>query len=206
VRGLAARFIEWLTAYTYPVVFLGTLIDATGVPFPGRVLLIAAGALAGTGRRHVAVVIGAGALAAMIMDTLWYVAGARGSTRLLALFRRFTGTESASDSAIDYFARYGVATIILGRFFTSLRMFAWPAAAAHGLGYGRFLLFDLVGAVIWASTWVLIGWFVGARWESAAQTAGVGVAAGGAVVLVVAIAPLVMRMWRRRGRRRRAVR
>lgn len=40
----------FLVTYAYVVVFFGTLIDATGTPFPGRLLLIAVGGLAATGR------------------------------------------------------------------------------------------------------------------------------------------------------------
>src|SRR5256885_4084672 len=35
----------WLLQHTYLVVFVGALIDATGIPFPGRLILVAAGAL-----------------------------------------------------------------------------------------------------------------------------------------------------------------
>jgi membrane protein DedA with SNARE-associated domain len=202
VNAVAATLIDWLASHTYPIVFVGTLIDASGLPFPGRLLLIAAGAVAGTGRRNLAVIILVGAVAAMMMDTLWYAAGVRGSGRLLALFRKLTGTRAGDEPAVDYFARYGIATIVLGRFFTSLRLFAWPAAAARGLGYRRFVLFDVVAAVLWTSTWVLIGWAVGARWRSAAESAGMWVTAGGAIVVAIALGPLAMRFWRRRARRR----
>lgn len=204
MNAVAGQLIEWLAAYTYPVVFIGTLIDASGLPFPGRLLLIAAGAIAATGRRDVAVVIVAGIVAAMMMDAVWYYAASRGSRRLLGLFRRLTGTPTDEASAVDSFAGYGVATVVLGRFFTSLRLFAWPAAAARGLGYPKFLAFDLVAAALWTSTWVFLGWFVGTRWRAAAETAAVWVAAGGAIVLLVAIAPVAMRVWRRRARRRLA--
>lgn len=81
VEGLCARLVDWLTAYTYPIVFFGTPVDASGLPFPGRLLLVAAGARAGTGRRNLAAIIVLGVVAAMVMDHLWYVAGARGTTR-----------------------------------------------------------------------------------------------------------------------------
>ena len=80
MNGVAVQLVEWLAAYTYPVVFVGTLIDASGLPFPGRLLLIAAGAIAAAGRRDVAVVIVAGIVAAMMMDAVWYYAGTRGSS------------------------------------------------------------------------------------------------------------------------------
>src|SRR2546421_12107123 len=39
----------WLLQHTYLVVFVGALIDATGIPFPGRLILVAAGAFAARG-------------------------------------------------------------------------------------------------------------------------------------------------------------
>jgi membrane protein DedA with SNARE-associated domain len=197
--------LDWLTAFTYPVVFVGTLIDASGVPFPGRVLLVAAGALAGTGRRSLVAIIVLGASAAILMDHAWYLAGARGSERILRLYRRLAGLSGGGDdTAVEYFTRYGAATIVLGRFFTSVRALAWPVAAAHGIGYPKFFVFDLLAASLWASVWVLLGWALGERWKSTAEAAGGWLAVGGAVVLALAAAPLAMRLWRRRARRGRA--
>jgi membrane protein DedA with SNARE-associated domain len=205
MNGVAGLAVAWLGAYTYPVVFVGTLIDASGIPFPGRLLLVAAGAIAGTGRRSVVAVIVLGAIAASLMDHVWYLAGVWSSGRMLRLSRRLARWSGAgSDEARDYFTRYGAATILIGRFFTTARALAWPLAAAHGVGYAKFLALDLVAAAMWASLWVSLGWIVGERWASAAETAGVWLAIAGALVLVVAAAPLATRVWRRRARRRRA--
>jgi membrane protein DedA with SNARE-associated domain len=157
MKAIAAAVVEWLAAYTYPVVFVGTLIDASGFPFPGRLLLVAAGALAGAGRQNVVVVIGLGALAAMLMDQVWYLAAARAGDRVLALLRRLAGSARIEDDdAVDYFARYGAATILVGRFFTSVRVLAWPVAAARGIGYPKFFVLDVFAATAWTT---LGGWW-----------------------------------------------
>jgi membrane protein DedA with SNARE-associated domain len=201
--GGAWFVFDWLGRHTYSAVFVGTLIDASGIPFPGRLLLIAAGAIAASGRRSVVTVIVLGMIAAMVMDHVWYLAGAWGSERVIRWFRRLTGWSAAeSDAARDYFARYGAATILVGRFFTSVRAVAWPLAAAHGVGYARFLAMDVVAAVLWASSWVLLGWVVGERWASAAETAGIWMALAGVTILAVAVMPLAVRLWRH-GRARR---
>ena len=205
MRNLDAALIwEWLAAYTYPVVFVGTLIDASGLPFPGRLLLVAAGAVAGTSDRSVVATIALGMVAAMLMDHAWYLAGAWNSERLLRLCRRLTGWSLGdSEVAREYFERYGAATIVVGRFFTSVRALAWPVAATHGVGYLTFLLLDLVAAGLWTTLWVGLGWMVGERWAGAAETAGIWVAIVGAVLFVVALAPIAMRLYRRRRARRR---
>lgn len=198
MNGVGADLLfGWLGAYTYWVVFVGTLIDASGVPFPGRLLLVAAGAFAGTGDRSVVAVIVLGMVAAMVMDHVWYLAGSWGSERVLGLYRRVSGSSVAdSDAARDYFTRYGAATIVVGRFFTSVRALAWPVAAAHGIRYPTFLVLDVLAAGLWSSLWVLLGWIVGERWASAAETAGVWLAIGLALLLALAVAPLAMRLWR----------
>jgi membrane protein DedA with SNARE-associated domain len=199
------RIVDWLAAHTYAAVFVGTLIDASGLPFPGRLLLVAAGVLARSGGHSLVLIILLGAVAAMLMDHVWYVAGAWGSQRVLRLYRRLTGSSGGrEDPAIDYFTRYGALTIVLGRFFTSVRAVAWPVAAANGVGYAKFLVLDLLGATLWTSVWVVLGSVAGEHWESAAATGGVWLTVAGAILMAIAAAPLAARLWRRRARRRAA--
>jgi membrane-associated protein len=190
---------DWLADHTYLVVFLGTVIDATGLPFPGRLLLAAAGALAANGHARLWVVIALGALGATLVDQVWYLTITRGSNWLLHRFRRRRQRGQGREAA-DYFRRYGAATIILGRFFTVIRVMAWPLAATHGIGYGRFVLLDLVGATLWAAMWVLLGWVVGDQWESVAQSVSGWAAIAGAAVALAIAAPVALHFWRRRAR------
>ncbi|HEX3176680.1 MAG TPA: hypothetical protein VHZ49_08385 [Methylomirabilota bacterium] len=190
---------DWLIDHPYPVVFVGTLIDASGLPFPGRLLLAGAGALAANGHAHVAVVIALAALGAMLVDHAWFLTISRGSTRLIDLYCRLTRRPpGCAVQDADYFRRYGAATIVLGRFSTVVRVVAWPVASANGIGLGRFAALDFCGATLWASLWVLLGWLVGDHWQSAAQAAGGWATAVGAVAILVLAAPVALRMWRRR--------
>jgi membrane protein DedA with SNARE-associated domain len=195
---------DWLVEHTYLVVFVGTVIDATGLPFPGRVLLAAAGAMAAAGHANLLAVIALGALGAMLVDQAWYLTVTRGSNWLIDAYCRMRGRErNCSDEAIQYFRRYGGVTIVLGRFFTVVRVLVWPVAASHGLGYARFVVLDMVGATLWASTWVLLGWFVGEHWEWAVRSVG-GWTAGVGVVIVLALAlPWAIRYLRRASRARK---
>jgi membrane protein DedA with SNARE-associated domain len=196
--------IEWLSAHLYPVVFIGALVDASGIPFPGRLLLIAAGAMTAAGHGHLWGVIVLAVVAAMTMDHAWYFAARANSTRVLRLYRRLTGmTDRRGGPIADYVGGYGVATIILGRFSTSVRALGWPMAA-RGIGYVRFLVVDLAGAAIWATLWVGLGWTMGGRWRSAADAADVWVVVGTAIALALAAAPFVIHIFRRRRGRRPA--
>jgi membrane protein DedA with SNARE-associated domain len=166
-------YLGWLFEHTYIVVFVCTVIDATGVPFPGRIVLAAAGAYAASGEVSVLLVIALGALGAMLTDQLWYFAGSFDTKRLLRLYCRWTFSSGQCVTRTgDYFRRFGALTIIIGRFVAGVRVFAWPLARKSGIGYPRFLVYDAVGAVVWTATWVLIGWLVGDRWESVVESVG----------------------------------
>ena len=188
-------------AHAYLVVFVGALIDATGLPFPGRLLLAAAGAWAAAGNASLAVFIALGALGAMLSDQLWFWAATRGSVWLVKIYRRLTRRGGGvGDGPVESLVRYGPLSVILGRFFTVVRVVAWPVLVRNGLSWPRFVALDAVGALMWSATWVGLGWIVGDQWQDAAQSAGGWLMAAGAVLLVALAGPLALRVWRRRAR------
>ena len=194
-----ARVLAWLAAYIYVVVFIGVLIDASGFPFPGRILLVAAGAFARAGHGNVLGVIVLAAVAAMIMDLGWFLAARWGGDRVLAFARRLTGSRGRRGGVTgDTFERYGAATIVIGRFFTSVRAVGWPVAATQGVGYVKFFVLDVLAAGAWASAWVLLGWAVGTGWQSAAEVAGYWMLGAGALIFAVVVTVIALRLWRRR--------
>ncbi len=193
-------YFGWLIEHTYLVVFVSTVIDATGLPFPGRVVLAAAGAFAAAGHVNLGVVIALGTLGAMAVDHVWYFAGWFDTKRLLRLYCRWTFSSGACVSRTgDYFRRFGALTIIIGRFVAGVRVFAWPLARQSGVGYTRFLIYDAVGAVLWTTTWVLIGWIVGDRWPSVVESIGGWLLAIIIAAVLVAAGAIILRRRARHG-------
>lgn len=191
-------YFGWIIEHTYIVVFVCTVIDATGLPFPGRVVLAAAGAFAAAGDVSLTAVIVLGALGAMLTDHVWYFAGWFDTKHLLRLYCRWTvGSGACVTRTADYFRRFGALTIIIGRYVAGVRVFAWPLARKSGVGYARFLLYDAVGAVLWTATWALIGWLVGDRWESVLDSVGGWMVA---ILLAAALVAVVLLRSRRRAR------
>ena len=190
--------MAWLSAHTYAVVFVATLIDATAIPFPGRILLAAAGAVAAAGERSVTMVILMGTAGVVVTDHIWYFAGPLGGDRLLRLYCWLTfSPPDCVRRTSDWFKRYGALTIVIGRFVAAVRVLAWPMARGHGVSYPLFLALDLVAALVWTSIWVGLGWFLGDRWSQASAEArwvGLALGAAGALALVG------FQVWRRRQR------
>jgi membrane protein DedA with SNARE-associated domain len=179
-----------LAAHAYLVVFLGTLIDATGTPFPGRLLLITAGGLAATGDASVAAVIGLSIAGAVTGDHLWYLAGRLAGGRVTRFYCRIVmrGAPGCVERARASLARFGPLALIAGRFMAGVRIVVTPMAAESGMPYLRYALCDLVGASLWCSLWVLLGFGLGVHWAPrTGSRQAVLVALGAGLILAVAI-------------------
>jgi membrane protein DedA with SNARE-associated domain len=195
VNSLIESLTGWLVQHTYAVVFVSTLIDATAIPFPGRFLVAAAGAVAAGGDANVLAVIGFGALGLIITDHLWYFARPLRSERLVRLYCRMTfSSPDCVQRTKDWFRRFGAFTIVAGRFVAVIRVLAWPLARDHGVRYPTFLVLDVLAALAWNAKWAGLGWLLGAHWsEASTEVRWLSVAA--AVVGVLAF--MAFRMWRR---------
>ena len=158
MEAAADRLVVFLVPHLYLTVFAVSAIDAIGIPFPGRILLVLAGALAAT-PVEVAVAIVASALGSLVGDHVIYLAGARGGERLLALYCRLTlGSERCVENILKYFERFGTAAIVLGRYSTGVRLFAAILSGSGRIAYHRFVLYDLGGSLAFAAVWVGLGW------------------------------------------------
>src|SRR5688500_1904303 len=176
--------------HIYLGVLIATAIDATALPIPGRVLLIAAGALAAQGDVNLWGVIAAGALGAILGDHLWYLAGRRHGERLLGFYcRAVPRTKRCVSRAQDYLERFGAFTFVIGRFVAGVRVLAAPVASGAGIGYGKFLITDIAGALIWSTTFVGLGYLLGAKAPALMERLGLpGQLAIGVGVTVIGLA------------------
>ena len=199
MTGIVQQLTAWLVEHTYAVVFVSSLIDATAIPFPGRIVLAAAGAFAAAGETNALVVIALGTAGVVITDHVWYFAGWLGSDRLLRLYCRLTfSSPECVQRTTDWFKRFGTLTIVVGRFVAVVRVLAWPLARDHGVGYATFLVLDVAAALTWTAIWVGLGWLLGARWaEAPAEIRWISVA----LAIAAAAGFLVARWWRRRRQR-----
>jgi membrane protein DedA with SNARE-associated domain len=155
--------LELLHTHLYAAVFVASVIDATGVPFPGRLMLVVAGALAGGGAELSTVILLAIA-GAVLGDHALYLAGRARGDALLALYCRLTlRSPHCVDRALQFFKQYGAAAIAIGRFSTVVRLFAAVMAGSGAVSYARFVVYDLAGTVVYSTLWAVLGYLVGAQ-------------------------------------------
>jgi membrane protein DedA with SNARE-associated domain len=147
-------------------------IESLGIPVPGEITLISAALLAANGVTDVWWVAAAASTGAIVGDSIGYGIGRRGGRALLERvgrrFPRHFGPAHLA-KAEKIFARWGVWAVFFGRFVALLRILAGPLAGALKVPYGRFLVANATGGILWASGTALVIWSAGRaaeRWLS----------------------------------------
>lgn len=140
---------------------------AVGFFLPGDSLLVVSGLFAAAGKLNVSLVMLAFFLGSVIGDSTGYWTGrAMGKT----LFNREDSRifkPSRVEKAKRFFDKYGVKTVILARFVPIVRTFAPLVVGATEMPYIKFLTFSIIGGLLWISTMVLAGYFLGGVVERA---------------------------------------
>lgn len=157
---LVAAYGPWIYLILFLIVFCETGLVV--MPFlPGDSLLFVAGAIAALGGMDVHLLVITLIAAAVIGDTVNYQIGKYFGHRLFSnpdsrVFRR-----AYLEKTHDFYARHGGKTIILARFVPIVRTFAPFVAGIGGMGYRKFLSFNLVGAVLWVAGICYAGYLFG---------------------------------------------
>jgi membrane protein DedA with SNARE-associated domain/rhodanese-related sulfurtransferase len=146
----------------YGVVILPALAVAEqiGVPLPAVPALLAVGALAAHGRISIPLVLGAISVAALATDFAWYELGRRRGARVLVrLCQLSLEPDSCLRRAQSIFARHGARSMLVAKFVPGLTTVMPPLAGVFAIARGRFALYDLAGVLLWAGTWLALGYF-----------------------------------------------
>ena len=149
---------EWLQSIPPLAVYLTVLgvvgVESFGIPLPGEIVLVSATLMATRPELAVSAiwVAVAALIGAVVGDSIGFVVGRRyGMTLLQAAGRRFPRHFGPSHLALAEraFERWGVLTVIVGRFIAILRIFAGPLAGALRMPYRKFMPANVVGGVLW---------------------------------------------------------
>jgi membrane protein DedA with SNARE-associated domain len=154
---------HFLVTYGYWAVFVFVAIESIGIPFPGETMLLVAAIDAGTTHQlSIVLVILAATCGAILGDNLGFWIGREGGYRLLRRYGRYIGfNERRVKLGLYLFRTQGDKIVFFGRFVAVLRAWAAFLAGVNRMQWSRFLLFNALGGVSWATLYGLGGYFLG---------------------------------------------
>lgn len=151
-------------AATYAILF-GVIFAETGfviTPFlPGDSLLFTAGAIASLGSLNIWLLYILLIAAAVVGDTVNYWIGHFFGQKIVDNPRITFINQEHIDKTEQFFKKYGGKTIILARFVPIVRTFAPFVAGIGTMNYQKFILFNIIGAILWVFLLTSAGYFFG---------------------------------------------
>ena len=159
LQAFTAAYDSWVYLLLFAIIFVETGLVI--MPFlPGDSLLFAAGSLAALGSLDLGWLVGLLIVAAIAGDSVNYSLGHQVGTRAFdGRYRWLNPSHLARTEA--FFAKHGGKAIVLARYVPIVRTFAPFVAGIGTMQYGRFLAYNVIGAISWVTIFLLLGYFFG---------------------------------------------
>lgn len=170
---------DLIAHYGYIAIFIIVTLESAGLPLPGETVLLTSAAYAGsTGNINIAVVVAVAATAAILGDNAGYWVGRRWGLPLLLRKGHLIGLDHGRLKLGQYlFRRHGGKIVFFGRFTAMLRAYAAVLAGVNKLDARRFMAFNALGGVAWASIMGFGAYLCGRSIENVMGPVGLGLLA-----------------------------
>lgn len=132
-----------------------------GFFLPGGSMLFTAGLLASQGLFNIYILIILLGLAAVFGDSVGYWFGSKVGPKI---FKREDSLLFKKKHLLQtkiFYDKHGPMAVVLGRFIPIVRTFVPILAGVADMHYGRFIRYNIIGAILWAIGMTLLGYFIG---------------------------------------------
>ncbi len=155
---------EFIRAVGYLGLF-GIVFAETGLLIgfflPGDSLLFTAGILAGQGYLNIWLTLLLMTSAAIMGNSVGYLIGKKFGPRVFSKDESLLFNKKHVKRAEDFFEKYGIMTLIIARFVPIVRTFVPVVAGVGKMNYGKFMLHNILGALLWINSVTLLGYYLG---------------------------------------------
>lgn len=169
----------------YSVVFALLAVETMGIPVPGETALIAAALLAHDGKMDIVTLIVVASAAAIVGDNVGFAIGRKGGRRLFEMPGPFHRQRvEALTVGEPFFEKHGPKAVFLGRWVAGLRIASAWLAGMNKMPWPRFLFWNALGGICWATSIGLGVYIAGHAFEKVLGVGGIiaGGVVGGALV------------------------
>lgn len=147
-----------IASYGYQALFLALFLEAAGLPIPGAIALLAAGAAVAGGAMSAVVALPVAVFAMLAADILLYIAGRYSGWALLGVMCGLSlSPENCILRSAKWFYRRGRITLLVAKFIPGVNSIAPPLAGSMKMRGAQFLGLDITGALAYVLTYGTIG-------------------------------------------------
>ncbi|MGD0321068.1 MAG: DedA family protein [Acidimicrobiales bacterium] len=204
--SLFASIATWLEHFHGPVVYalcgalvFGEAAVLLGFVIPGETAALVGGALASLHDANLVIMLVVIVACAIAGDSTGYEIGKYMGPWLLE--RRPLRDNLGVHKARRVIARFGGPAVFLGRWVALARAMVPGLTGMSGMRYRTFLAYNAAGGIVWGSTFVLLGYAIGEKFQSVLSTASTGSYIVAAVAAAVVVGYVAFRKLRERRER-----
>lgn len=158
-----------VSRWGYFLIFLGSIFEAiplVGIFIPGATIVSIGGFFGKIGALNIGLVFVIGVAGAVVGDLIGYFLGVKyGNLLLLRYGKYFLFKPEYFEKTKKFVDRHAGKSLIIGRFHGLTRCFAPFLAGSSGVGFRRFMYFNIVGGFFWSLTYTLLGYIFGRSYE-----------------------------------------
>ena len=152
------QFLSLLQQFGLLIVFLNVLLEQGGLPIPAYPLLMVTGALLHQSTFTFGGLLAAAVSAALIADICWYYAGRFYGRRVLGKLCRISlSPDSCVRQTESLYLRIGPPALLFCKFIPGFASISSALAGSTGTRLIQFIIFDGLGAALWAGYAIGLG-------------------------------------------------
>ncbi|WP_091735141.1 DedA family protein [Marininema mesophilum] len=163
--------LELLSQYGYWGIFFFLVLGIVGLPLPDEIMMTFIGYLASAGQLDLALTFISSLLGSICGITISYFLGGRlGYPFLKRYGNKFFINRRRLRMTQFLFRKYGNWVLFFGYFIPGVRHITAYVAGISRMPWTRFAAYAYTGGLFWCTTFIGLGYLVGANWERAITT------------------------------------
>jgi membrane protein DedA with SNARE-associated domain len=176
----------WLAKYSYLALYILLMTGIIGLPIPDETILAFSGYLINQKELILVPTLVAAFLGSATGITVSYLLGRLIGIIALKRAGKFLHiSEKSLEKGELWFEKLGKWTLSFGYFIPGVRHIVAIIAGSTKLKFHVFALFAYSGAIVWTFTFILIGYYVGEKWEGLIEKIHKHFVFAGIVVIII---------------------
>lgn len=192
--------VNLIQQYGLLIVFANVFLEQVGLPLPAYPALLVTGALLSRGQYSAATLLLIAVMAALIADLFWYLSGRVYGRRVMARLCRISlSPDSCVRQTESIYLRLGPPALLFCKFIPGFASVSSALAGTVGTKSITFIVFDSLGAALWAGSAILLGSIFSSAVDELLNVL-MQMGKWGSIFMVLALAAFIASKWWQRYR------